>query len=131
MTTVRASDGVALYAEAHGSGPPVLLSCGLCTTHVNFRPQVETLVAAGFRAVLWDYRGHGRSESPDDPEAYTLEQVVNDLGRVLEWAAPGQPAIVASGPHPASPPSWAGSRSAGSPRCTSPSTIRAACVRCC
>ena len=94
MTTVRASDGVALYAEAHGSGPPVLLSCGLCTTHVNFRPQVETLVAAGFRAVLWDYRGHGRSESPDDPEAYTLEQVVDDLGRVLEWAAPGQPAIV-------------------------------------
>jgi pimeloyl-ACP methyl ester carboxylesterase len=43
---------------------------------------------------LWDYRGHGRSESPDDPAAYTLDRVLGDLGRVLDWAAPGRRAVL-------------------------------------
>jgi pimeloyl-ACP methyl ester carboxylesterase len=94
MAEVVASDGVTLYAEAHGEGTPVLLSCGLCTTHVNWRPQVEPLAAAGFRVVIWDYRGHGRSGVPEAPAAYTIEHVVDDIGRVLEWAAPGVPAVV-------------------------------------
>lgn len=94
MADVTASDGLRLYAEAHGEGMPVVLSCGYATTHENFRPQVEPLVAAGVRVILWDYRGHGRSEVPADPAAYTMEQVVSDLGRVLDWAAPGEPAVV-------------------------------------
>lgn len=91
---VTAADGVQLYAEAHGDGIPVVLSCAYSTTHENFRPQVEPLVEAGARVVLWDYRGHGRSEAPADPGAYTMEHVVDDLGRVLDWAAPRRAAVV-------------------------------------
>jgi pimeloyl-ACP methyl ester carboxylesterase len=87
---VIAGDGVVLHAEAHGAGIPLLLSCAYCTTCENFRPQVEPLVAAGARVVLWDYRGHGRSQSPRDPDAYSMERVVDDLGRVLDAAAPGR-----------------------------------------
>lgn len=94
MAIVKASDGVALYAEMHGEGMPVVLSCGLCTTCENFRPQVEPFAEAGARVILWDYRGHGRSESPDDPAAYSLDHVLDDLGRVLDWAAPGQAAVI-------------------------------------
>ncbi len=94
MAEVTASDGVRLYAEAHGDGVPVLLSPGYCQTHENFRAQVEPLAASGARVVLWDYRGHGRSEAPEDASAYRMEQVVDDLGRVLDWAAPGRPAVV-------------------------------------
>ena len=94
MATVVAGDGVALYAEAHGRGIPVAFSCAMCTTHVNWRPQVASLVAAGARVVLWDYRGHGRSAAPADPDAYSLERVLDDLGRVLDWAAPGEPAVL-------------------------------------
>ena len=96
MPTVVASDGVALYAEAHGEGEPVVLSPGYCQTHENFRPQVDAFVAAGYRIVLWDYRGHGKSQAPEDPGAYTMAQVVDDLGRVLDWAAPGQRAAFPS-----------------------------------
>lgn len=95
MAHVRASDGVVLYAEAHGTGLPVLFSCPLNTTCENWRLQVDPLVAQGFRVVLWDFRGHGRSEVPDDPAAYSMEQVVDDLGRVLDWAAPAAPATPA------------------------------------
>ncbi len=94
MATLIAEDGVALYAESHGAGIPVILSNGLCTTCENFRPQVEAFVDAGAQLILWDYRGHGRSESPDDPAAYRFDRVLGDLGRVLDWAAPGRRAVV-------------------------------------
>ncbi len=94
MASIEARDGIRLYVEVHGEGEPLILSPGYCQTHENFRPQVEPLVAAGFRVVLWDYRGHGLSEAPDDLDAYSIDHVVDDLGRVLDWAAPGQPAIV-------------------------------------
>ena len=94
MTHVRASDGVRLYAEAHGEGPPVILSCALHTTHENWRPQLAPLAAAGYRAILWDYRGHGLSDAPEDPGAYSMERVVDDLGEVLEALVPGEPAVL-------------------------------------
>ena len=95
MTKIAASDGVELYVEAHGEGVPVVFSCAYCTTHENWRSQVAPLVEAGARVILWDFRGHGESGVPDDPAQYTLDQVVDDLARVLDWAAPGQPAVLA------------------------------------
>ena len=94
VARVPTADGYAVHAEAHGEGLPVVLSCGLCTTAVNWQPQIEPFVAAGLRLVLWDFRGHGRSDAPDDPDAYHLDRVVDDLLRVLDWAAPNTPAIV-------------------------------------
>jgi pimeloyl-ACP methyl ester carboxylesterase len=91
---VPTEDGYTLHAEAHGEGTPLVLSCGLCTTSVNWTPQIEPLTAAGLRLVLWDFRGHGVSDAPEDPQAYDLDRVVDDLARVLAWAAPDTPAIV-------------------------------------
>lgn len=93
MARVEAADGISLYAEAHGEGVPLVLSCALATTHENWRPQVAPLVAAGARVVLWDYRGHGLSDAPEDPDAYSMQAVLSDLGRVLDWAAPGERVI--------------------------------------
>lgn len=99
MAFIEASDGVRLYVERHGEagagGVPILFSCAYSTTHANWLPQVEPLVSAGHRVGLWDYRGHGRSDAPEDPAAYSMEQVVSDLGRVLDWLAPGEPAVLA------------------------------------
>lgn len=95
MEKLRASDGVELCVEAHGSGPVVLFSCGFSTTRENFRPQVAPLVAAGFRVVLWDYRGHGASDAPESADAYSFDQVLDDLGRVLDAHSPGVPAVLA------------------------------------
>jgi pimeloyl-ACP methyl ester carboxylesterase len=94
MARVATSDGYALQVEAHGRGTPLLLSCGLCTTLEHWRGQVEPFVRAGLRVILWDYRGHGRSAAPDDPDAYSLDLVLEDLERVLDWAAPGEPAVL-------------------------------------
>jgi len=95
MAMVVAGDGAELYAETHGEGLPVVFSCALCTTHVNWAPQVEALVAAGMQVILWDYRGHGNSSVPTDAAAYSIERVIDDLGCVLDWAAPGRSAVLA------------------------------------
>jgi len=99
VTFVEASDGVRLYAERHGErragGVPILFSCAYSTTHANWLGQVDPLVAAGHRVGLWDYRGHGRSDAPEDPDAYSMEQVVSDLGRVLDWLSPDASVVLA------------------------------------
>jgi pimeloyl-ACP methyl ester carboxylesterase len=95
LARVATADGHTLYAEAHGDGVPIVLSCALATTSENWRPQVAPLVAAGLRVVLWDFRGHGRSDAPDDASLYDVRRVVDDLARVLDWTAPGQPAVLA------------------------------------
>lgn len=94
MAEVVAADGLRLYAEAHGAGLPIVFSCGYCTTHENFRPQVEPLVRAGARVILWDYRGHGLSECPPPGSPLSMRTVVADLAAVLDWAAPGRAAVV-------------------------------------
>lgn len=98
--TVQAADGVALHVECHapadgGAGVPIVFSCAFSTTHENWRPQVAPLVAAGHPVALWDYRGHGRSSVPEDPAAYSMERVVEDLGLVVERLSPDAPAVLA------------------------------------
>lgn len=94
MARVATRDGFEVHAEAHGEGAPIVFSCALATTAENWRPQVAPLVAAGMRVVVWDFRGHGRSDAPDDPSAYHVDRVVDDLARVLDFAAPGEPAVL-------------------------------------
>jgi len=94
MARIAARDGHTLYAEAHGEGIPVVLSCALATTHENWRPSVAPLVAAGARVVLWDFLGHGLSDAPDDPDAYHLDRVIDDLARVCDWAVGGAPVVL-------------------------------------
>ena len=92
--TVKTADGFELYVEAHGDGVPLVFSCAFSTTHENWRAQVEPLVAAGARVILWDYRGHGKSDRPHDPDVYSMDRVIDDLGRVVAWGAGGGPAVL-------------------------------------
>lgn len=101
MAHAIAPDGVRLYYEHHApkaarSGPPrptVVFSCAYCTTHENWREQVEPLVAAGHPVVLWDLRAHGESEAPSAPDAYSMARVVDDLHAVAEATTPARPFV--------------------------------------
>ena len=63
-------DGVALYYEVHGAGPTLLLSHGFSATSAMWQGQIAAL-AATHQLVLWDMRGHGQSDYPADPAAYS------------------------------------------------------------
>lgn len=76
-------DGVNLYYEVHGQGPTILLTHGYSATSQMWAGQVDVLSKA-HRLVTWDMRGHGRSDSPDDPSLYSEAATVADMAALLD-----------------------------------------------
>ncbi|WP_291864126.1 alpha/beta fold hydrolase [Bradyrhizobium sp.] len=75
--------GVDIYYEVHGSGPPLLLTHGYSSTGEMWQGQIEAL-SRHHQLVLWDMRGHGRSDYPDDPSAYSETATVADMAALLD-----------------------------------------------
>ena len=76
-------DGVHIYYETHGSGPAVLLTHGFSATTAAWQPQVDAL-SQRYRLMSWDLRGHGQSDSPDDPAVYSEALSVADMLALLD-----------------------------------------------
>jgi len=75
-------DGVGIYYEVHGSGPTVLLSHGFTLTCRMWDPQIAALKDS-YQVIVWDMRGHGQSDSPEDQDLYTEELTVEDMAALL------------------------------------------------
>jgi pimeloyl-ACP methyl ester carboxylesterase len=75
-------DGVQVYYESHGAGPAVLLSHGYSSTSHMWAGQLDTL-GADHRVIAWDMRGHGKTDSPADPAAYSEAATVEDMAAIL------------------------------------------------
>lgn len=75
-------DGVGIYYEAHGQGPAILLSHGYSATCRMWDGQIAAL-RDRFRVIVWDMRGHGQSDVPADPAAYSEVATVADMAAVL------------------------------------------------
>ena len=76
-------DGVQIYYEVHGSGPPLILTHGYSSTSEMWQGQVEAL-AKQHKLVLWDMRGHGQSDYPENPSAYSEALTVGDIAALLD-----------------------------------------------
>jgi pimeloyl-ACP methyl ester carboxylesterase len=78
-------DGVNIYYDIQGpeGALPILLSHG----HAAATPMWSSQVAAlkkKFRVITWDLRGHGRSDSPDNPALYTVTHTIDDIAAILD-----------------------------------------------
>ena len=82
MAFITTDDGLKIYYEQRGSGSAVLLSHGFRASSAMWQNQIAAL-SEHYRVITWDMRGHGRSDSPDDPEAYSLERRVADMAAIL------------------------------------------------
>ena len=67
-----------IWSQSVGSGPTVVLTHGWGATAHMWEPQVEALADVA-RVVTWDLRGHGRSPSPLDADAYSQDVALADL----------------------------------------------------
>lgn len=76
-------DGVKIYYEVHGSGPPLILTHGYSSTSQMWQGQIGAL-SQRHKLILWDMRGHGRSDYPDDPAAYSEALTVGDIAGLLD-----------------------------------------------
>jgi pimeloyl-ACP methyl ester carboxylesterase len=81
-------NGVSVYYEVHGSGRrhlPLLLTPAFSATSEMWAGNVAVL-SRQRQVVTWDMRGHGRSDAPDDPGAYTVAAATADMAAVLDAA---------------------------------------------
>jgi pimeloyl-ACP methyl ester carboxylesterase len=74
-------NGVRLYYELHGSGEPLVLVHGSWGDARSWRFVVPGL-AESFRVVVYDRRGHSRSQRPDTPGS--VDEDGDDLAALLE-----------------------------------------------
>ncbi len=76
-----------------GSGDPVLLVHGFASSHhVNWVAPgwMKTLTEAGYRAIAFDNRGHGRSTKSYDTADYTPHAMAGDAAALLDHLGIGK-----------------------------------------
>ncbi|MGO9386134.1 MAG: alpha/beta fold hydrolase [Mycobacterium sp.] len=94
--TVHATDGIALHAEVFGppDGYPIVLTHGITCAIRAWAHQIADL-AADYRVIAFDHRGHGRSGIPRRG-GYSLKHLASELDSVLEATlAPHERAVLA------------------------------------
>jgi pimeloyl-ACP methyl ester carboxylesterase len=89
-----AVNGLRLYYEEQGSGPPlVLLNGGTLTIDDSSAGGWATLrpyLAQRYRVIHVEHRGHGRTDNPGGPDAYSRAALASDAAALIEFlgAAP-------------------------------------------
>ncbi|WP_066903332.1 alpha/beta fold hydrolase [Mycolicibacterium houstonense] len=94
---VQAVDGVRLHAEVFGpeDGYPIVLAHGITCAIGVWAHQIADL-AADYRVIAYDHRGHGRSDAPRGRGRYSLNHLAADLDAVLDATLnPGERAVIA------------------------------------
>ena len=78
------ANGLQFHVRDEGSGTPVILLHGFPDTGDLWRNQVPALVKNGFRTIVPDMRGRGRSSKPPNVADYRLSTIVRDVTGILD-----------------------------------------------
>ena len=84
MPFVRTDDRARIYYEEHGRGGTALVLAYGIGGNADMWDVNRDALAAQHRLVLWEPRGHARSDSPEDPARYSFQRWVLDLKTVLD-----------------------------------------------
>jgi pimeloyl-ACP methyl ester carboxylesterase len=94
---VPAPDGINLAAFACGnpSGSEIVFMHGYSQCHLSWRRQMyDPSLAAEFRMVAYDLRGHGSSDQPAERERYCDDKIwADDLAAVMDAARLKRPTL--------------------------------------
>lgn len=85
--TIANNNGVKIYYDVIGKGPPLLLHHAFATDHTGWSNPDENWVAAlkeDFTLILMDARGHGESDKFHKPEDYLAIKQASDVIAILD-----------------------------------------------
>ena len=95
---VSSSDGTGIAVEVTGpvGAPAIVLIHGIAQSRQAFRSVLDGPLSRDHRLVAFDLRGHGESDKPEAPEAYTTgNRLGEDLHAVIATLGLDRPAILA------------------------------------
>src|SRR5438105_2871147 len=75
-------NGIRLYYEEHGEGPPILCIHGTASSAMVWGSSIEPLAALG-RVIIYDRRGCTRSERPQPYERTLISEHADDAAALL------------------------------------------------
>jgi pimeloyl-ACP methyl ester carboxylesterase len=79
------NEGVRIYYEVEGEGPPLVVQHGLGGDIWDWRDLGYAKgLGSSYQIILVTARGHGASDKPHDPDAYRLERMAMDVVAVLD-----------------------------------------------
>ena len=108
MTEIRhrsvEANGIMIHVAEAGSGPLVVMCHGFPESWYSWRHQLVALAEAGYHAVAPAMRGYGRTDAPQEIEAYTLLHLVGDMVGVVR--ALGESQAVIAGHDWGAPVAW-------------------------
>jgi 3-oxoadipate enol-lactonase len=81
MATAKVN-GIHIYYEIHGKGPPLLLIMGLGANATAWWKQIPAF-AEQYSVVAYDNRGAGRSDKPQGP--YSIKQMADDAAALMGY----------------------------------------------
>jgi len=74
-----------LYYDELGEGEPILTTHGVCENGSYWSlPGVSERLAARYRVIDTDMRGHGRTTEPADAPGYDVETMAEDIGAIAD-----------------------------------------------
>lgn len=85
------ANGIRMYYEQEGEGPDLLFVSGLGADRNCWGSQLSAL-RGRFRITVYDNRGAGRSDAPDEP--YTTRQMADDAAALLDAIGIGRTHVV-------------------------------------
>jgi pimeloyl-ACP methyl ester carboxylesterase len=91
-TAVR--NGVRLYYSDSGAGPAVFFHTGGGGDGTMWKAAGHVDGLPGWRHLLFDHRGHGRSDKPEELEAHRIDEYIADVIAVLDHAGVDRAAMV-------------------------------------
>lgn len=80
MPKIKAN-GIKIYYEVHGEGEPLVLILGFIMNHYAWEPIITDL-AKKFQVIIFDNRGAGKTEVPDEP--YSIELMAKDTFALMD-----------------------------------------------
>ena len=86
-------NGVRLYYEAHGQGPPILCVHGTGGSALRWGAAVPELARLG-RVIVYDRRGCTRSQRPDPYDKTSVAEHADDAAALLEALGAAPAAVV-------------------------------------
>jgi len=86
------NEGARIWYASYGTGAPVMLLHGGLGNSGNWGYQVPALVGAGYRAIVIDSRGHGRSTRDEQP--YSYELMARDVSSLMDVLGLAKAALV-------------------------------------
>jgi len=101
--------GARIWYASFGQGPAVVLLHGGMGNATNWGFQVQALVEAGYRAIVIDSRGQGRSSNDGRPFSYSqmaddalavLDTLAVDIAAFIGWSDGACTALILSDKHP-------------------------------